>query len=86
MNTLILRNRPRKSGDNVNYSIEIIGDSAIKDDIRESIRALEYHPAKASRRNIIDMMALIEKHKLNIRYTEHYFEEEIEHWMFVLQG
>ena len=86
MNTIILHSKPRKSGNEVTYTIDVIGDSAIKDAMRESIKALQYHPAKASRRSLIDVLSLIEKHRLEIRHTEHYFEEDTENWLFILQG
>ncbi len=86
MHTLILHSKPRKAANGTTYSIDVVGDSPIKTDIRESIKALEYHPAKASRRSLIDTLGLIEKHNLRICHTEHYFEEDTEHWMFVLQG
>lgn len=86
MHTIILEMKPRKGNDGTTYSIDVVGDSPIKDDIRASIQALEYHPAKASRRSLLDMLGLIEKHNLRICHTEHYFEEDIERWLFVLQG
>ena len=86
MNTIILEMKPRKASTGTTYTIDVIGNSVIKDDIRASIQDLEYHPAKASRRSLIDMLGIIEKHRLNIRHTEHYFEDDVEHWLFVLQG
>ena len=87
MNTIILRTNARKTDEGARFTIEVVGDSAIKDAVRETIRGLEHHPAAASRRNIIDMLSIIEKHRLNIRHTEHYFDDEnMEIWLFVLQG
>lgn len=86
MHTLILQMKPRKVSDGTTYTIDVVGDSPVKDDVRASIQALEHHPAKASRRSLIDMLGLIEKHNFRICHTEHYFDEELEHWLFVVQG
>lgn len=85
MQTIVLRNRPRKIGDATTWSIEVVGESAIKDAVKESISKLEHHPAKAALRSLVDMLAIIEKHDFKICHTEHYFEEETEVWLFVLQ-
>jgi hypothetical protein len=87
MNTIILQNRPRKTSQGNTFTIEVIGDSPVKEAIKASIAQLEHYPAKAPRRSIIDMLSLIEKHNMQIRYTEHCFtEDDLEAWMFVLQG
>lgn len=87
MHTVILQNKPRKSPQGTSILIEVIGESPIKDAIKASIDALENHPAKASRRSIIDMLGIIEKHNLRICYTEHFVtEDDLEGWTFVLQG
>ena len=86
MHTLILEMKPRKGSSGTTYTIDIIGNSRIKEAVRASIQALEHHPAQASRRSLIDMLGLIEKHNFRICHTEHYFEEDLEHWLFVVQG
>jgi uncharacterized protein (UPF0216 family) len=87
MNTIILQNRPRKTAQGNTFTIEVIGDSPVKEAIKASIAELEHHPAKAHRRSIIDMLSLIEKHNMQIRFTEHYFtSDDLEAWLFVLQG
>jgi hypothetical protein len=87
MHTIILRNRPRKTTKGATFTIEALGESAVKDAVQQSIRELEHHPAKAARRSLIDMLFLIEKHNFQIRYTEHsQTEDDMESWLFVLQG
>jgi hypothetical protein len=86
MHTLILEMKPRTSSSGTTYSIDVVGDSPVKESVRASIQALEHHPAKASRRSLIDILSLIEQHNFRICHTEHYFEGEIEHWLFVVQG
>lgn len=87
MHTIVLRNRPRKSSGGATYTIEVIGDSPVKAAVQQSIKELENHPAKAARRSLIDLLYLIEKHNFQIRFTEHYTtEDDMEAWLFVLQG
>ena len=87
MNTIVLRHRPRKSSSGATFTIDLIGDGEIVDLVRDSIRALEHHPAKASRRSLTDMLAIIQKHNFQIKYTEHTTTEDgLEGWLFVLQG
>lgn len=87
MQTLVLKNNARDGASGQTYTIQVVGDSAVKDAIRDSIKELEYHPAKASQRSLIDMLALIEKHNMQIRFTEHTTNEEgLEEWLFILQG
>ena len=88
MQTILLQSRPRKSSDGkVSISIEALGDSPIKDAVKEAIRGLEHHPASVSRRTLIDMMSLIERFNFKIAYTEHYYtDDDLEAWMFILQG
>ncbi|MCB8977697.1 MAG: hypothetical protein H6657_09770 [Ardenticatenaceae bacterium] len=86
MQTLMLRSNARKGSSGNTFTIEVIGESPIKDDVRAAIQALEHHPAKASRRVLIDMLALIEKFNFQIRYTERSEDEDLEEWTFILQG
>lgn len=87
MHTILLQNKPRKTSQGNTFTIEAIGDSPAKAAMEQSIGELEHHPAKASRRSLIDMLALIEKHNMQIRYTEHiYTDDNLEGWMFILQG
>jgi hypothetical protein len=87
MNTVIVRNTARKTPRGPSYTILVVGDSPVKASLMESIRALENHPAPTPQRSLIDMLGLIEKHNLQIRYTEHQETEDgLEHWSFVLQG
>lgn len=88
MHTILLQSKPRKDASGkVTITIEAIGESPVQDAVKEAIAGLEHHPARVSRRTIIDMLALIERFNLQIRYTEHYFtEDDLEAWMFILQG
>lgn len=87
MHTIILRNIPRKTSSGTTFTLEVLGDSPVKDAVKQSIRELEHHPAKAARRSLIDMLNLIEKHNFQIRFTEHtHTEDKLEAWLFVLQG
>ncbi len=88
MTTLILQNQPRKASTGNSWRISVLGaDGDAKDAMKESIRALEHHPAKASRRSILDMLSLIDTHKYEIKHTEHYYtDDDLEAWMFILQG
>jgi hypothetical protein len=87
MNTIILRNSARDSSAGKSWTIEVLGDGAAKDALQEAIRVLEHHPAKAARRSIIDMLALIQQGNWQIRHVEHNEPEDgMETWLFVLQG
>ncbi len=87
MHTLILRNKPRKSPRGERYTIVVVGDSQIKTTVQKSIQELDQHPAHDAQRSLIDMLGLIERHNFQIRHTEHaYTEENLETWLFVLQG
>lgn len=86
MHTVMLRSNARKGSSGNTFTIEVIGDSPVKDDVRAAIKALEHHPAKASRRAIIDMLGLIEKFNFQIRYTERTKDNDLEEWTFILQG
>ena len=59
MQTIMLRSNARKGSSGNSFTIEVLGESPIKDDVRAAIQALEHHPAKASRRALIDMLGLI---------------------------
>jgi len=87
MHTIVLRSIPRKSSTGNIFRIEALGDSPVRDAVKQSIQELQHHPARVSRRSLIDMLSIIEKHNFQIRYTEHYFtEDDLEAWLFVLQG
>ncbi len=87
MHTIVLQNTIRKTSDGASYSIQVVGDSPVKDAVKESIRALEYHPAKAERRSLIDMLGIIEQHNFQIRHAEHFTtDDDLQGWLFVLQG
>lgn len=88
MHTILMQSKPRKdSSGKVSITIEVLGDSPVKDAVKEAINGLEHHPARVSRRTIIDMLSIIERFNFKIAYTEHYFtEDDLEAWMFVLQG
>ncbi|MFZ0546517.1 MAG: hypothetical protein WAM60_13815 [Candidatus Promineifilaceae bacterium] len=88
MHTILLQSKPRKDGSGkVSFTIEALGESPIQDAVKEAIKGLEHHPAVVSRRSLLDVMALIERFNFQIRYTEHYFtEDNLEGWMFILQG
>ncbi len=86
MRTVMLRSNARKTSSGNSFTIEVLGDSDIKDDIKASIAALEHHPSRAPRRTIIDMLNIIEKHRMAIRFTEHgETEDGLETWTFILQ-
>ncbi len=87
MHTIILRNRARKGPRGNTFTIEVLGDSAIRDAVKAAIDALEYHPAPTPTRSLIDMLGLIERHNFQIRHVEHHETEDgLEAWLFVLQG
>jgi hypothetical protein len=87
MHTIMLRSNARKGTSGSTFTIEVIGDSPVKEDIRAAIQALEHHPAKASRRALIDMLGLIEKFNFQIRHTERSATDDgLEEWTFILQG
>ncbi len=88
MHTILLQSKPRKGADGkVSISIEAVGDSPVQDAVKEAIRGLEHHPARVARRSLIDMMSLIERFNFKICYTEHYYtKDDLEAWMFILQG
>ena len=86
MQTVMLRSNARKGSSGNTFTIEVLGESAIKEDVRAAIKALEHHPAKASRRTLIDMLGLIEKFNFQIRYTERTEDDGLEEWTFILQG
>ena len=87
MHTLILRINARKGSSGNSFTIEALGSGPAKDAVRQSIQGLEHHPAKSPRRALIDTLALIETHNFQIRHTERTTDEnDLEEWMFVLQG
>ncbi len=88
MHTLLLQNKPRAGSSGNTWSIEVIGqDSAVKTAVKEAVRSLEHHPAKAARRSLIDLLTLIENFNFEIKYTEHFYtDDNLEGWSFVLQG
>lgn len=88
MKTIVLQNKTRETNDGQTWSIEAVGpDGPAKDQLKEAIRGLQYHPAKAARRSLIDMMALIEESGMEIKYSEHFLDEnEGDCWLFILQG
>jgi hypothetical protein len=86
MHTIMLKSQPRSRSTGTVWMLETIGDSPVKDAIRESIRTLEHHPAKAQRRSMIDALAVIEKHNFKIVFAEKFDDEGNEGWTFILQG
>lgn len=88
MKTIILQNKTRAQSDGNTWTIEAVGpDGAAKEALKEAIRTLEHHPAKAARRSLIDMLAVIEGSGMEIKYTEHFLDENKEDcWLFLLQG
>jgi len=87
MHTLILKINARKGTSGNTFTIEAVGSGPMKDTMREAIRGLEHHPAKTPRRALIDTLALIEAYNFQIRHTEHGTDEnDLEEWLFVLQG
>jgi hypothetical protein len=87
MYTVILQNKPRLTARGNSWTIEVVGESPIKKALRQSISELEHHPARAARRSLIDMLGLIEQHRLKIRHTEHFYtDDDLEGWTFILQG
>jgi uncharacterized protein YaeQ len=88
MHTVLLQSKPRKdSTGKISITIEALGESPVQDAMKAAVAALEHHPARVSRRSLIDMLALIEQFNMQIRYTEHYYtEDDLEAWMFILQG
>ena len=87
MHTVMLKNTPRKTAQGSRYSIQVVGNSPAKEALMQSIKELENHPAPSAQRSLIDMLDLIEKHNLQIRYTEHsQTDDDLESWLFLLQG
>ena len=87
MKTIILQNKTRVSPNGTTWTIEAIGDGGAKDELKEAIRGLEHHPASAARRSLVDMLALIEGSGLEVKFTEHFVDENKEDcWLFLLQG
>ena len=86
MQTIMLRSNARKGSSGNTFTIEVLGESPIKDDVRAAIQALEHHPAKASRRVLIDLLGLIEKFNFRICFTERTEDDDLEEWTFILQG
>ena len=88
MNTIILQNKTRAQSDGNTWTIETVGpDGSTKDGLKDAIRGLEHHPAKAARRSLLDMLALIEGSGLEVKYTEHFLDDNKEDcWLFLLQG
>ena len=89
MSTLVIESKPRQSSSGNSWRIDVFGpDDRTKDDLKTAIGALEHHPAKAVRRSLIDILALIDQFKLEIKYTEHSEadNEELESWLFIVQG
>ncbi|MBN1954160.1 MAG: hypothetical protein JW900_03820 [Anaerolineae bacterium] len=95
MHTLILRNKLHgqsardvaagASPASLKYSIEVLGESEVKDQVQQSIRELKVHPA-GERRTLLDMLAIIDQHRLEICHAEHeQTEQGVETWTFVLQ-
>ena len=85
MQTILLKNRVREGSSGKTWSIEAIGDSACKEAVKQSISALEHHPAKAARRSFIDLLGLIEAHGFQIKHTEHHDDPNGETWTFLVQ-
>jgi hypothetical protein len=88
MHTVLLQSKPRKdAGGQVSITIEALGESPLQEALKGAIGALEHHPARVSRRTIIDMLALIERFNLRIVHTEHNItDDDLESWLFILQG
>ncbi len=87
MHTVMLRSLPRKGSSGNTFTIEVVGDSPVKEAVRAAIHELEHHPAKAARRSLIDILGIIERFNFQIRFTEHYYtEDDLEAWSFILQG
>ncbi len=87
MNTFILQTSARKRSTGNSFTINVVGSGPMKDAIRDAISNLEHHPAKAPRRALIDMLAIIDSHNFRICHTEHgTSEDDLEEWLFVLQG
>lgn len=88
MSTLIIESKPRKMAAGNSWRIDVVGpDGRAKDDLKEAIKELEYHPAKAAQRSLIDIMSLIDKFRLDVKYVEHHEEEgQLESWLFLVQG
>lgn len=89
MSTLIIHSKPRKMTSGNSWRIDVIGpDGRAKDEVKEAVNALEHHPAKAARRSLIDVMAIIDQMRFDIKYVEHQDgeDEELESWLFVVQS
>jgi hypothetical protein len=58
--TIILRNKFRESSSGNTWGIEVIGNNACLDVVKQSISEMEHHLAKAARRSLIDLLSFIE--------------------------
>lgn len=85
MQTILLQNKVRESSSGKTWTIEVIGDSACKETVKQAISELEHYPAKAARRSLIDLLSIIEANGFQIQYTEHDDGESAETWSFLLQ-
>ena len=88
MSTLIIESKPRKMATGNSWRINVIGpDGRAKDNVKDAVQGLEHHPAKAAQRSLIDIMALIDQFRLEVKYVEHQEAEgELESWLFLVQG
>ena len=94
MHTVILHNKLHgksareaasgKAPASLKYSIHVLGDGTVKDEVTQSVRDLKVHPAGA-RRTLLDMLAIIDQHRLEIRHVEHKEDDGVETWLFVTQ-
>lgn len=88
MSTFVIESKPRKLTTGVNWRIDVVGpDGPAKARLEEAIKGLQNHPAKVARQSLIDVLALIDQFKYQIKFVEHVEGSgEAESWLFVVQN
>lgn len=86
METVMLITKPRKAGTATKISYDVLGGGSTAEGLKESIRGLEHYPAPSGRRALVDILALIDKHRLKVVQVMRDEEEGMEAWTFILQA
>ncbi|HSH02395.1 MAG TPA: hypothetical protein VLL52_07735 [Anaerolineae bacterium] len=87
MHTLIIRTTPRTLADKKTYRVDVLGESSIRAFVYQSAKELaEEKPPNTARQALMNALALIEKHNLEIKFTEHEQTEDDDTWFFIVQG
>lgn len=87
MRTMVVKNNARKTDKGNTFTIEILSDLPTADNVKKSIQELQHYPATVGRRSLMDMLAIIEKNNLQIRFVEHtQTDDGLDTWLFICQG